>query len=375
MTRNRFGAFILAAGFSSRMGDFKPLMNLEGRSLLEWTVMAYRVAGVDLITVVGGHRGDEVRLEADRLGVAWVRNSNPGQGMFSSVCLAASAARDLDAFFVLPVDMPLVRPATVEALRVAVDVLADETGQPVLYPTYDGQRGHPPLIPGSLVPAILNHDGQGGLKALLERHPGREVPVWDRGVLLDADTGDDFAVLRRKVRRLNIGEPGEVCVLAGLAMPGRGVAHGQAVARVAVRLGEALNGHGQALDLELLHNAALVHDIAKGQKRHEQRGGEMLAALGLSGLADIVAGHRDAPPPASGVFTEKDVVCLADKLCRGSRRVAVRARFQEKLDLHRDDPEACAAIRGRMSNALGLQEMVERIVGRDMETILDGVLA
>lgn len=369
------GAFVLAAGFSSRMGDFKPLMDLEGRTLLEWAVTAFRRAGVRAITVVTGHRNEEVGQEARRLGVPWVQNPDPGRGMFSSVCVAAEAARGLDAFFLLPVDIPLVRPATVQALVAARNAMSGNAGRTVLYPTHDGRRGHPPLIPGALVPAILDHDGQGGLKTLLERFPGQDVPVWDRGVLLDADTGDDFALLRRKARRLHIGEAGELRALSELLMPWRGVAHGRAVARVAVRLGEALNAHGHDLDLELLHNAALVHDIAKGLKQHEQRGGEMLAALGLDGLSDIVASHRVVPPPASGRLTEKEVVCLADKLVRGPRRVDVRARFQEKLDQYWDDPEACAAIRSRMDKALGLQEMVERITGSEIDGILAGVLS
>ena len=357
------------------MGAFKPLLNLEGRTLLEWAVMAFRQAGVERVTVITGHRGEETRLEAERLGAAWVRNPDPGRGMFSSVCLAAEAARGLDAFFLLPVDIPLVRPATVRALLAAWNALPDSVGRPVLYPTYNSERGHPPFIPGALVPAILNHDGRGGLKTLLDRHPGLDVPVWDRGVVLDADTDDDFAVLQCKAKRLHIGEAAEIRVLAGLAMPERGLAHGRAVARVAVRLGEALNERGQALDLEVLHNAALVHDIAKGQNRHERRGGEMLAALGLTGLAGIVASPRVVPPPASGLLTETELVCLADKLVRGPLRVDVRARFQEKLDLYRDDPEACVAIRDRMAKALGLQAMVEELTGTDMEALLAGVLA
>ena len=59
----------------------------------------------------------------------------------------------------------------------------------------------------------------------------------------------------------------------------------------------------------------------------------------------------------------------------GPLRVDVRARFQEKLDLYGDDPDACVAIRDRMAKALGLQMMVEKITGADMETLLAGVLA
>lgn len=365
MSSYRFGAFILSAGYSSRMGDFKPLMQLEGRSLLQWVVSAFRDAGVDTVTVITGHRAGEIRAEAERLGISCLHNADHDQGMFSSVRVAAGAARDLDAFFILPVDIPLVRACTVKTVATAY------AGR-IVYPVYKGERGHPPLIPSSLVPEILTHDGQGGLKTVLGRQPGQDVPVWDRGILLDADTGDDFAILQTRAARLHIGEPDEIRELAALAMPERGVAHGRAVAEAAMTLGQALAEHGQPQDLELLHNAALLHDIAKGQPQHERRGGEMLADLGLTGLADSVASHRIVPPPQDVVLGAKELVCLADKVCRGPLRVPVEARFQEKLHQYRDDPEACAAIRGRLEKAVGLQRMVENIVGQPLLTILDG---
>ena len=100
----------------------------------------------------------------------------------------------------------------------------------------------------------------------------------------------------------------------------------------------------------------------------------MLAELGLSRLAPIVASHRDVPPPSSGVLTEKEVVCLADKLVRCDRRVGVEERFEEKLALYSLDAHACRAIRGRMNNALALRDLVERCCGRSIEEILEGVL-
>lgn len=52
----------------------------------------------------------------------------------------------------------------------------------------------------------------------------------------------------------------------------------------------------------------------------------------------------------------------------------MRERFGEKLALYSHDAEACAAIRGRMSNALDLLDLVERTCGRGIEEILDGAL-
>ncbi len=370
----KISAVILAAGFSSRMGDFKPLMDLAGRSVLAHSVQNFRDAGVRDILAVTGHRAQEVRAEAERLGISSMYNARHEQGMFSSVCVALpsvfgqSPLSGPDAFFILPVDVPLVRPSTIAALIEAYD------GR-IAYPCFEGERGHPPLIPAGLIPKILNHDGQGGLKSLLETCPSLDVPVWDRGVLVDADTPGDFSALVRRAGQLQVGERAEALALANLLMPERGVAHGLAVARVALRLGEELNRHGGALDLDLIHNAALLHDVAKGEAGHEARGGELLTRLGLPGLTEIVASHRDVPPPASGVLTEKEMVCLADKLVRCDRRVAVEERFGEKLALYAHDPEACRRIRGRMRNALGVRDMVEAACGRGVEEILAGTLS
>ena len=359
------GAIILAAGYSSRMGGFKPLMQLGGRSLLGHCVSLLYQTGIQPIVVVTGYRAQEVADEAGRHGLPCTHNPDYDLGMFSSVRAGVCRISHVDGFLMLPVDIPLIRPATVDRLRAAF------TGQTILHPCFNGLRGHPPLIPTTLIPAILAHDGQGGLKALLERQKNLEVAVWDQGILLDADTPEDFARLTHRLSRLDIGEPEEVLALADLILPKRGLPHALAVGRVAQGLGREVNKHGYSLDEDLLHNAALLHDVAKGRLQHEAAGAELLRGLGLGRLAEIVAVHRDAPPPLSGGLTEKEVVCLADKLVSGSKRVSVQQRFQEKLALYAGDVEACLAIRRRLVNALALQAMVEGITGKDIEELLD----
>ncbi len=358
-------AVILAAGYSSRIGGFKPLMELGGRSLLAHCTALFRRSGIRKIAAVTGYRHAEVEAEAAQLGIAAIHNPDYDRGMFSSVCAALPHVAGADGFFILPVDIPLVRPATITALTAAC------TGEAVVYPTFEGRRGHPPLIPAQLVPAILAHDGHGGLKALLQQQEHQEMTVWDRGILQDADTPEDFAALTERFERLAIGDTAETLALAKAFMPEKGVAHGQAVARLAIRLGRELNRHGYTLDLELLHNGGLLHDIAKGRPQHEARGAELLAGLGFGKLAEVVAVHRDIPPPASGRLSEKELICLADKLVRGTVRLPVERRFAEKLELYAEDRTACQAIRARLANALALQALVERAAGRSIEDILD----
>lgn len=360
----KYGAVILAAGYSSRMGDFKPLMQLNGQSMLAHCVTLFRSVGVDTIVVVTGHRCEEVLPQAEELGALCIYNSEYAKGMFGSICSSLPHFAGVDGFFILPVDIPLIRPATLDLL------ISRFNGESVVYPCFQGERGHPPLIPVRCISDILEHDGSGGLQTLLERLPGTDVAVWDQGILMDADTPEDYNALNLRAATMAIGTAAEVEVLAELTMPERGVAHGRAVADIALLLGEELNRHGLALDLNLVYNSALLHDIAKGVPGHELAGSEMLKKIGFGGLSESVGLHRDACVPASGKMTEKELVCLADKLVRGTRRMTVEERFREKLQLYADDRLACAAIRERLANAMALQQLMENSTGMTVEEIL-----
>jgi CTP:molybdopterin cytidylyltransferase MocA len=115
--------------------------------------------------------------------------------MFSSLRAGVLALeRGRRGFFLLPVDIPLVRP---ETLRSLMAVFCEGTTD-VCRPCYRGRYGHPPLIAMELIPAIAGFDGAGGLRMLLDRWRGRTaaVPVEDPGILLDVDTRDDYERLR-----------------------------------------------------------------------------------------------------------------------------------------------------------------------------------
>ena len=358
------GAVILAAGYSSRMGDFKPLLQLGGRTLVEHTVTLFRNAGVDHIIVVTGHKEDEVAAEAARLNVETVSNADYDEGMFSSVCAGISKLPELDAFFVLPVDIPLIRSSTVQTL------LEAETNEGVIYPCFDTERGHPPLISSHVIPAILKHDGQGGLKRVLEQFPGLDVPVWDKGILLDADTQEDFKKLVARFEKIGCGSRTEARALAAITMQQRGIDHGEATAKIACTIGDALNHNGYNLDLDLIYNGALLHDIAKGKPHHESEGAVMMENLGLHQLTDIVGSHRSTEVPDSGRLTAKEIVCLADKLVRGTQKMPIRMRFEEKLVLYANDPEACKAINRRLNSALALAEAVRLVTGTTVDDLI-----
>ena len=203
----RLAAIVLAAGRSSRMGALKPLEVAEGRTLLERAVGAFTEAGVDDVVVVAGHRRDEVAAVAVAAGARVVTNPAYDQPMFSSLRVGVqSLDLGVTRFFVLPADVPLVRPETIGRLirqgRVARGGAAD-----VVYPIWDGAEGHPPLLGGALRAEIRAADPPGGLRELLLGHAAASavVRVDDPGVQLDVDTPEDLAELALRGRHRRSG--------------------------------------------------------------------------------------------------------------------------------------------------------------------------
>ena len=357
----RIAALVPAAGFSSRMDGFKPLMPLRNSTVLGWVTRTLRSAGVEDILVIAGHKADEVYAESARLSINCVVNRDFGQGMFSSVLAGIRALPpDIDAVLVLPVDIPLVRFQTIRAL---VERFGD---RPVLYPTFHGERGHPPLISANCLPYVSSWRGDCGLRGALqdlEKLLGAdELPVADANILFDLDTPKDYREALRRARRLDRPTPEEARALLEIhCVNERGLAHARAVARIALALASALNDtRGWPLDMDLTQSAALLHDIAKGRKNHEAQGGRILDSAGFPDAASIVAAHRDLSIADNAPITEREVVYLADKLVSCDWPVSIHRRFQEKLDRFGHDPKAFAAISGRRDRALALLTRVER---------------
>ena len=361
-------AVILAAGKSTRLPRFKPLLQLGGQSLVARAGSLFRQAGVDEIVVVTGARSGEVAAEALALGLRPVLNPDFEADMFTSVRAGLAALRGgMAGIFVLPVDIPLVRPATLRLLAEAFR----SSGAEALLPTFCGAAGHSPLLAARALPKVLAWSGENGLAGALATLNCETLPVADSGILFDVDDDAAFAEAEARLPRLDRASPEEALALLDIHVAGaRGLAHGRGVAEVSLALARALNARGAGLDLAMLEAAALVHDIAKGQPQHEQAGARLLADLGFTRTAGIVAAHRDIDPAEVARPAERELVYLADKLVRGPERVGIGQRFQEKLDRFAGDGEACAAILRRLEHALGMQALVERCAGRSLEALL-----
>ncbi len=131
-------AFILAAGVSSRMGRFKPLLPLGSATVLERSIQLFLDAGIEDIRVVVGYHADDLVPLLRKLGVRWVVNERFPRG-YALVCPGGVETFEpaKKAFFLLPADIPLVRPSTLTDLLSAYDKHSAD----VLYPCFFGKRG------------------------------------------------------------------------------------------------------------------------------------------------------------------------------------------------------------------------------------------
>ena len=184
-------ALIAAAGRSSRMGDFKPMLTLGEMSIARRVVATFQQAGVTRIVMITGYQAEKLERHLSGLGLVFLRNERYAETqMFDSVCMGLRYLRDkCDRVLFTPVDIPLFTASTVQALL--------ETGAKLAAPVCDGQTGHPTLIGTELIDSILADDGKEGLHGALQRCGARMrlIPVADRGVLLDADTPEDYQSL------------------------------------------------------------------------------------------------------------------------------------------------------------------------------------
>jgi CTP:molybdopterin cytidylyltransferase MocA len=363
--RRRIAAVVPAAGFSSRMGDFKPLLPLGSTTVVGRVIAGLKAAGIDEIVVVVGHRADALAPVVAGLGARPVVNPDFARGMYTSF-VAGFGALDagVEAALILPVDVPLVRPATIRRMIGAAS-RASAALAPIHHPVFLGVRGHPPIVDRALFAEILAGDGEGGLAALLARHEARavEVPVFDRGTLLDMDRRDDHARLVARLPHLDAPDPDEcAAILAHLGVGAPVRTHCRAVARLAGEIAAGLAEAGLVLDRDRIVAAGLLHDLAKGRSAHAEVGGRFLAAIGFPAVGEVVAAHMRLRFAAGDPIDERVVVHLADKLIREDRPVSLTERFAGAEARFRDEPAAAAGVAARRQAAEAMAEAVERRV-------------
>jgi molybdenum cofactor cytidylyltransferase len=365
---NHVSTIVLAAGYSSRMGStLKPLLKVGDYTIVERAVLSHREAGIQDVRVVVGYRADEVIESVKHLGIGIVKNRNFDKGMFSSVQAGVATLEPrVRAFFIMPVDIPFVEPATIRAILDA----QESNCSGITYPVYQGRRGHPPLISTRYIPEIMEFPAPDGLRGILNSHDAeaREIDVDDEAVLLDIDTLEDYHRLRGFREILDIPNPEQCMKLFEEAGADKPVwNHCRMVAAIACHMARLLNNEGAGLNMKLVRAAALLHDIKRGEKDHAFSGALFLRTRGYARVADIVAAHMDMVSTDAVFPTEMEIIYLADKLVMGQRFVPLEERFAIALERFKGNDQVRMSILRRREQAEQIKRRVEIIIGTALE--------
>jgi molybdenum cofactor cytidylyltransferase len=192
-------AVLLAAGLSRRMGQHKLLLRLRGKPLLLHAVQSALAAGVDETVVVVGYRAEAVRAALAGQPVRVVENPDYAQGQSTSLRAGVAAlGAEVQAALVLLGDQPLL---TADVLRALITVWR-QTGQPLVAPVYEGQRGNPVLFARALFPELLAVTGDQGGREVVQRHAQEvaTVPIADPTAGLDVDTWQEYQALLARMQ-------------------------------------------------------------------------------------------------------------------------------------------------------------------------------
>lgn len=188
--QSQLAAVITAAGYSSRMGSPKALLDWGGKPLLQHQIDI--LSGFGQVIVVLGHEAERLRASiAPSPTTQLVLNPAYAEGRSSSLQVGFRAiVGQPRAILVAGTDQPL----DVRVLGPLIDAMEPETSLAV--PVRKGRRGHPVLLAGRLLDQLRHVAREPeGLRSIVRRHQSESVEV---ALDLDApwwdlNTPEDYA--------------------------------------------------------------------------------------------------------------------------------------------------------------------------------------
>jgi len=185
-------AIVLAAGRGARFeaARGKLLADYRGCPLARHAVRAALASKASKTIVVTGHARGDVEQALAGLPVNFAHNPDFASGVASSLRLGLARAADSAGALILLADMPGVGSATLDLLITAFE---RAPACAAVAPVYQGRRGNPVLLGGSLFASVASLTGDEGARGLLRARDGViEIAVDDESVLMDIDTREDL---------------------------------------------------------------------------------------------------------------------------------------------------------------------------------------
>lgn len=192
------GIIILAAGPSSRLGEPKQMLDIDGETLLVKTVKAAIGSHAGSIAVVLGSNEKEHRKLLRELTLDIVYNENWQSGMGSSLKTGLqhllSQYPSLEAIIILVCDQPLLTTENITNLILK----HQETNKPIIASRYSGIPGVPVLFNKAYFPELMALPDDQGAKKIILQHPEDVDEVPFPGGEIDLDTMADYEAFKKR---------------------------------------------------------------------------------------------------------------------------------------------------------------------------------
>ena len=189
---SNISVILLAAGSSSRMGQSKQLLDVNGETLLRSSVKTALSCGVKNIVVILGANEQAHREKIQDLPVAIIGNHYWKSGMGSSIKAGINylirETSETAAIIIMVCDQPAL---TADHLQTMIKKW-EETRSPIIASAYLDTTGVPALFSRLFFSNLLMLRDEEGAKKILQQFREQVVSVNFPGGAFDLDTAEDY---------------------------------------------------------------------------------------------------------------------------------------------------------------------------------------
>ncbi len=189
----KIGGLILAAGQSQRFGRKNKLLSKYlNKPLIDYPLACLSALPLNEKIIVSGYDRENLEKRARLYKIQPVYNPKFENGIGHSIATGVRALPEtLDAYFILLGDLPRVK------TKLCIDILTAfkrSDGNAIIRPVYEGQAGHPVLIPAKYRDTLTQLTNDMGLRGMIKslNIPVIHVNCTDGTCLADIDTENDL---------------------------------------------------------------------------------------------------------------------------------------------------------------------------------------
>jgi molybdenum cofactor cytidylyltransferase len=181
-------AIILAAGFASRFGGGKLLMELNHKPIIVHVMDLVLKIGFEEIILV--YQDEEVRRLASNRNIQCIYNEKAAQGISSSIRYGICHSGPTDAYIFFMGDQPFIDAETVNRLLVAFY----QGTASIIVPKYGGSIGNPVIFSSVWKERLISLIGDVGGRTIIKSNPDQVfwVEIANQKAGRDIDTWEDY---------------------------------------------------------------------------------------------------------------------------------------------------------------------------------------